>query len=65
MLSADRETEATANLSGILTGSCLITMFVVRRLGLALAQIDEYQTGSTGLLSTSGETATEETKKAA
>lgn len=35
-----RETEATSNLSGILTVSCLVTMFVIRQLGLALGQID-------------------------
>lgn len=46
-----RETEANANLSGILTGSCLLTMFVVRRLGLALAQLDELTSGSKGILS--------------
>ena len=38
-------------MSGILTGSCLLTMFVVRKLGLALAQVDELTSGSKGLLS--------------
>ena len=35
-----RETEATSNLSAILTLSGLVTMFVVQRLGLALGDID-------------------------
>ena len=37
---ACRETEATSNLSAILTLSGLVTMFVVQRLGLALGDID-------------------------
>ena len=35
-----REAEATSNLSAILTISCLITTYVIKRLGLALAEID-------------------------
>jgi len=35
-----RESEATSNLSAILTLSGLVTMFVVQRLGLALGDID-------------------------
>ena len=35
-----RESEATSNLSAILTISSLLTMFVVRKLGLALGEID-------------------------
>ncbi|KAK9809393.1 hypothetical protein WJX73_001703 [Symbiochloris irregularis] len=46
-----RETEATSSLSGILTGSCLMTMFVVRKLGLALAQVDELTSGTRGMFS--------------
>lgn len=38
-------------MSGILTGSCLLTMFVVRKLGLTLAKLDEVQTGTVGVLS--------------
>ena len=35
-----REAEATSNLSAILTLSCLLTTYVIKRLGLALAEID-------------------------
>lgn len=35
-----RETEATSNLSAMLTVSGLVTLFVVRRLGLALGELD-------------------------
>ena len=35
-----REAEATSNLSAILTISCLVTTYVIKRLGLALAEID-------------------------
>jgi predicted membrane-bound spermidine synthase len=40
-----RETEATANLGAVLTGSTLVTMFVLRKLGLALAEIDDLTAG--------------------
>ena len=42
-----REQEATSNLSAVLTGSTLMTMFVLRKLGLALADLDEL-TSKTG-----------------
>ena len=46
-LATCREQEATSNLSAVLTGSTLMTMFVLRKLGLALADLDEL-TSKTG-----------------
>ena len=45
-----REQEATSNLSAVLTSSTLMTMFILRKLGLALADLDELtsQTGYEG-----------------
>ena len=42
-----RESEATANLGAVLTGSTLVTMFVVRKLGLTLAELDDVTSGTT------------------
>ncbi|KAA6417824.1 MAG: hypothetical protein FRX49_12181, partial [Trebouxia sp. A1-2] len=42
-----RESEATANLGAVLTGSTLVTMFVVRKLGLTLAELDDVTSGVT------------------
>ena len=42
-----RESEATANLGAVLTGSTLVTMFVVRKLGLTLAELDNVTSGNT------------------
>lgn len=44
---ACRESEATANLGAVLTGSTLVTMFVVRKLGLTLAELDDVTSGTT------------------
>lgn len=46
-LSTCRESEATANLGAVLTGSTLVTMFVVRKLGLTLAELDDVTSGTT------------------
>ncbi|KAL3136758.1 hypothetical protein ABBQ38_005474 [Trebouxia sp. C0009 RCD-2024] len=43
----DKESEATANLGAVLTGSTLVTMFVVRKLGLTLAELDDVTSGTT------------------
>lgn len=42
-----RESEATANLGAVLTGSTLVTMYVVRKLGLTLAELDDVTSGTT------------------
>lgn len=42
-----RESEATANLGAVLTASTLVTMFVVRKLGLTLAELDDVTSGTT------------------
>jgi len=44
-----RESEATANLGAVLTGSTLVTMFVVRKLGLTLAELDDVTSGTTSV----------------
>ena len=44
-----RESEATANLGAVLTGSTLVTMFVVRKLGLTLAELDDVTSGITSV----------------
>lgn len=46
-VSTCRESEATANLGAVLTGSTLVTMFVVRKLGLTLAELDDVTSGTT------------------
>lgn len=46
-MSICRESEATANLGAVLTGSTLVTMFVVRKLGLTLAELDDVTSGTT------------------
>ena len=40
-----RETEATSELSAILTASVLATLWVVRRLGLTLGELDVLTSG--------------------
>lgn len=49
-----RESEATANLGAVLTASTLVTMFVVRKLGLTLAELDDVTSGTTSVQEAKG-----------
>ena len=43
-----REAEATSNLSAILTAALLVSMFVIRKLGLTLSELDNILSAQPG-----------------
>lgn len=59
---ADRETEASANLSLTLTGMCLALLIIVRAWGLALGEVDELHSKYGVSSATQGDTAKVEAK---